>query len=52
VEEKESISFKELTEKYQALLAENINLKEENGALKVRLGVPDVRIPINEISGK
>ncbi len=47
-----SISFKELFEKYQTLLTENINLKEENGALKARLGVPDVRIPINEISGK
>jgi len=52
VEDKESISFEELFEKYQALLTENISLKEENGALKARLGVPDVRIPINEIFGK
>jgi regulator of replication initiation timing len=52
VEDKESISFEELFDKYQTLLTENSNLKEENGALKARLGVPDVRIPINEVFGK
>ena len=52
MEDKESIFFEELFERYQALLAENRNLKEEIGALKARLGVPDVRIPINKIFGK
>jgi len=52
VKGEESISFKELFERYQALLTENSNLKEEIGALKARLGVPDVRILINEIPRK
>jgi len=48
----EFFSYKEMFEKYQVLLTENSNLKEEIGALKARLDAQDVRIPINEISRK
>ena len=46
----ESISFKELFERYQALLTENNYLKDEIEALKSRLGAPDAQISIKEIS--
>jgi superfamily II DNA or RNA helicase len=52
VKDTESISFKELFERYQALLTENCNLKQEIGALKSCLGAPDAQIPIKEISRK
>lgn len=52
MEDKESISFEELFERYQALLTENSNLKQEIGGLKARFGVPNVQIPINEVSEK
>ena len=47
----DSISFKELLEKYQGLVTENSQLKEENRALKSQLGIAEARIPADEISG-
>ena len=46
----DSFSIKELFEKYQVILSENSNLKEEIRALKAQLGIVDTRIPADEIS--
>jgi hypothetical protein len=46
-----SNSFEELFEKYQALVAENNALKEENRVLKDRLGVEETNGEGNEPSG-
>ena len=52
VKDTESISFKELFERYQVLLTENSNLKEEIGALKARLDAPDAQVSTKEIFRK
>ena len=38
------MEYKELFEKYQALLAENSILKEELGSLKVQLGIVECQV--------
>ena len=43
------MDFKELLEKYQALLAENKNLKEEAKSLKAQLGIIEMQIVPDEI---
>jgi len=50
VKVEDSFSIKELFEKYQVILSENSNLKEEIRALKAQLGIVDTRIPADEIS--
>jgi hypothetical protein len=50
VEDYIPISIKELFEKYQEVLSENCNLKEEIRAFKARLGIVDTPILADEIS--
>jgi superfamily II DNA or RNA helicase len=52
VKVEDSISIKELFEKYQVILSENSNLKEEIRALKAQLGIAEARIPADEISAR
>lgn len=44
------MDFKELLEKYQALLTENNNLKEEINSLKAQLGIAESQVISDEIS--
>jgi len=50
VKVEDSISIKELFEKYQEVLSENCNLKEEIRALKASFGIVDPPIPADGIS--
>ena len=42
----ENFSFEKLLKLYQTVVAENTLLKEENQALKSRLGIPELPIPV------
>ena len=46
----DSLTFDELLENYQSVVAENSNLKEEIRALKAQLGIAEQKTPVGVIS--